>query len=203
MVSGGCLDLFWNMTPDSEDDDSVVSVETPSRPSPSPVDTVPPETIYTREMMPENADNQDATATGNPMNYSSPGSFSLTYTPPDGYVAEEDEILAMQVRVIPEDGFSASVSLRLDIVVPSPVLPVVTLWSGSYDLGTISPPYPPVVWSLPLDPENPPEGYEWVTGVARQAKALGISTVSVNVRVTAASGEQMVTESPSYTVRLS
>ena len=118
-------------------------------------------------------------------------------------MAEEGEILEMRMKVVPGEGFSAPVSLRLDIAVPSPVLPFVTLWRASYDLGTTVPPYPSVTWTLPLDPDSPPEGYEWVTNVALQAKNVGITAFYVNTRVTGEGGGQTVTDSSSYVVHLS
>lgn len=223
VMSGGCLDFLRNNSVDSGDatypaveDLSVpTSSLSPSlfqspKPSagehPAPGGTAPGKTVSDQKMTPDDETEVvygDTNDSGGGTDTETASSFSLTYTPPDGYVADEGEVLAMQVQVVPEKGFSAPVSLRMDIIVPSPGLPFVTLWKGSYDLGTTSPPYPPVSWYLPLDPDTPPEEYEWVTGVARQAKALGITTISVHVRVTAVGGGQMVTESPSYIVRLS
>ncbi|MDE4908922.1 hypothetical protein L0665_09920 [Methanogenium marinum] len=208
VLSCGCLDAFWNISTGLEDGDSPSPVSSEGARS-SLVSNESVETSSARGVMPEDADGVGGTGggvtdeSGELMNPVSPDSFSLTYAPADGYQAEEGELLEMQVRVVPGEEFSAPVSLRLDIAVPSPGLPFITLWEGSFDLGTTSPPYRPVTLSLPLDPNSPPEEFEWVTGVARQAKTLGIASFSVNVRITAEGGGQIVSESPSYTVRLS
>jgi hypothetical protein len=218
VLSCGCLDTLWNMTPDLEDG-TVPSIPVSPVPSPSPapsageqpapVGTAPVDTFSAPVAVPEGTDNVDAMGDGetdepgDTVSTGSSGSFSLAYMPPDGYVAEEGEMLEMQVKVVPDDEFSAPVSLRMDIAVPSPGLPFLTLWRASYDLGTTFPPYPPVTWSLALNPDSPPEEYGWVTGVARHAKGFGITSFSVNVRVTAEGSGQTVSESPSYMVRLS
>ncbi len=130
------------------------------------------------------------------------GSFSIQYTPPDGYTAAEGETLEMVFTIVPEGGFDDEVLVTLDLAVPDPVFGVFPLWSESYDLGTHAPPYPPITQMLVLDPENPPEEYAWVTGVYDTARSAGISEIDVNVQVSASGGGMTVEEHPVYHVLL-
>ncbi|MBT8507045.1 hypothetical protein AZH53_01200 [Methanomicrobiaceae archaeon CYW5] len=130
------------------------------------------------------------------------GSFSIQYTPPDGYVAEEGETLAMIFTIVPVGGFDDPVRVTLDLSVPDPVFGIFSLWSESYDMGTHMPPYPPITQTLLLDPENPPDEYAWVTDVYDTARSAGISELDVKVHVSATGGGMTVEERPVYHVRL-
>jgi hypothetical protein len=130
------------------------------------------------------------------------GSFTLLYTPTDGYTAEEGETLAMVFTIVPEGGFDDEVSVTLDLSVPDPVFGIFPLWSETYDMGTHAPPYPPITQTLALDPDNPPEEYAWVTEVYDTARSAGISEIDVNVHVSATGGGSTVEERPVYHVRL-
>ncbi len=130
------------------------------------------------------------------------GSFSIQYTPPDGYTAAEGETLVMVFTIVPEGGFDDEVRVTLDLAVPDPVFGIFPLWSETYDMGTHIPPYQPITQILVLDTENPPEEYAWVTDVYDTARSAGISEIDVNVHLLATGGGYTVEERPVYHVLL-
>lgn len=226
IISAGCTDGVWDRLWGTGDgvEDSTGFNDTggsgsysPDGGTPTPSVTVPDTNDTGAEITPAGVDfgNESPVAQVTPTtsgavstidagdnNEGGTGSFSLLYTPPDGYTAEEGETLEMIFTIVPVGGFGDPVSVTLDLSVPDPVFGIFSLWSESYDMGAHTPPYPPITQTLVLDPENPPDEYAWVTDVYDTARSAGISELDVKVHVSATGGGMTVEERPVYHVRL-
>ena len=227
LVSAGCTDSVWdrlwgtgneaeNLSPGPAEtggsgpspsgDDASTPLETEADTNDTGVDLTPTPVVVENE--PPAAPANATTARPIPTTYAGyngddeAGSFSIRYTPPDGYTAEEGEMLVMVFTIVPEGGFDDEVRVTLDLSVPDPVFGIFPLWSETYDMGIHTPPYPPITQTLALDPDNPPEEYAWVTDVYDTARSAGISEIDVNVHVSAIGGGYTVEERPVYHVRL-
>lgn len=108
----------------------------------------------------------------------------------------------MHLQVVPESGFSEPVDVKLRIKVPDPALGIFTIYDGVQDLGTHTYPYDPMEYSLALDPDNPPEGYEFIRKAYNAAKKMNIRCVDVNILVRASGGGFVCEEKLNYKVNL-
>jgi len=227
LVSAGCTDWGWdsfwdmdtgaeNVSPEPNGPDGLVPDATVGEAATSgdaeeegkdmgvgstPMGTVPGDSTPVAPATPTKSLPPPTTSDGDNGDVGA-GSFSIQYTPPDGYTAAEGETLAMVFTIVPEGGFDDEVRVTLDLAVPDPVFGVFPLWSETYDMGTHTPPYPPITQTLALDPDNPPEEYAWITDVYDTARSAGISEIDVNVHVSATGGGITVEERPVYHVRL-
>ncbi|WP_332449048.1 hypothetical protein [Methanoculleus sp.] len=106
-----------------------------------------------------------------------PRSFSISVTPAAATVRPGDTVL-FTLTVNPEDGFSAPVEVKVSATALGGV------FHDNHDLGTVSPPYPPLTYEV-MVPELPPL----------------VSTATVDATVTATGGGTVRTEGVQLVIR--
>ena len=126
--------------------------------------------------------------------------FSISYTPENGYHASKGESLNMKFNIVPYKGFSDPVSVKLRVKVPDPAVGIFTIYDRLHDLGTHTFPYCPLCYTQDLDPENPPEGYEFIRKAYATAKKMKIESINVHVHVRASGGGFVCEEKSRYKV---
>ena len=126
--------------------------------------------------------------------------FSICYSPENGYCASKGESLDMKFEIVPAEGFCEPVDVKIRIKVPDPAVGIFTIYNQVHDLGVHSYPYQPLCFRQDLDPENPPEGYEFVKKAYAAAKRMKIDAIDVHVDVTASGGGFVFMEKPVYRV---
>ncbi|ADN37033.1 conserved hypothetical protein [Methanolacinia petrolearia DSM 11571] len=126
--------------------------------------------------------------------------FSICYSPENGYCASKGESLNMKLEIVPDDGFREPVDVKIRIRVPDPAVGIFTIYNQVHDLGVHSYPYTPMCFTQALDPDNPPEGYEFIKKAYAAAKKMKIDAVDVHVDVTASGGGFVREEKPVYRV---
>lgn len=114
--------------------------------------------------------------------------FSVSYSPENGYCASKGESLDMRLEIIPYNGFSEPVNVKLRIKVPDPALGLFTIYDQVHDLGTHIHPYCPLCYTQDLNPENPPAGYGFIKKAYSAAKKMKIDSIDVHVYVKASGG---------------
>lgn len=106
----------------------------------------------------------------------------------------------MKFEIIPNEGFFDPVNVKLRIKVPDPAIGFFTIYDQVHDLGTHAYPYCPVCYTQDLDPENPPEGYDFIKKAYSAAKKMKIESIDVHVHVRASGGGFVFEEKPFYRV---
>jgi len=126
--------------------------------------------------------------------------FSVRYSPETGYCASKGESLDMRFEIVPYNGFSEPVSVKLRVKVPDPAVGIFTIYDEVHDLGTHAYPYCPLCYTQNLDPGNPPSGYEFVKKAYATAKRMKIESIDVQVHVKASGGGFTCEEKSQYKV---
>ena len=131
---------------------------------------------------------------------SSAAPFTIRYSPESGYKASKGQRLDMKLEIIPNNGFSGPVDVKLRVKVPDPAVGIFTIYDQVIDLGRCSHPYSPLCYTQDLDPDNPPEGYEFVKKAYSAAKRMNIESIDVQIHVKASGGGFVCEERPQYKV---
>jgi hypothetical protein len=126
--------------------------------------------------------------------------FSVSYSPGSGYCASKGEDLDMRFEIVPVEGFCDPVDVKIRIKVPDPAVGIFTIYNQEHDLGLHTYPYDPMCFKQSLDPDNPPEGYEFIRKAYTAAKKMNIESIKVHVHVKATGGGFVCEEKSVYMV---